>query len=283
VNTERSPTSLTPGEVCLIEEVLLTQWNAWNEERILSELSCRFHDPMPCRNSDRVLRSWWRSLWTHYPDLTRTPSSLCGAAVRAQRPRRPLAVTLAEPYRSDTSSGSLWRMTLRQNHWISLAGAVLVTGCTVDTSDPVPRTGANTGAEASVPAIPLNRLEVVPVGPVTGQRDPFRLVAPLTDAEPANPLADGEPARLEPVPTPENTASARETDDMPLTFIGFVESPGVDGRIVVLTDGNSVFHGRMGEVVDGRYRIVGIDSESIEVEGVDGSDKRTLRLPGESC
>ena len=65
---------------------------------------------------------------------------------------------------------------------------------------------------------------------------------------------------------------------LPLTFIGFVESPGIEGRVVVLTDGETVFHGRVGDVIDGRYRIVGLGTESVDVERIDGRGQQTLRL-----
>ena len=71
------------------------------------------------------------------------------------------------------------------------------------------------------------------------------------------------------------------TGDLPLTFIGFVESPGIEGRVVVLTDGTLVFHGRVGDVIDGRYRVVGVGLESVDVERVDGQGHQTLRLASE--
>ena len=67
-----------------------------------------------------------------------------------------------------------------------------------------------------------------------------------------------------------------------MEFIGFVESPGIEGRVVVLTDGETVFHGRVGDVIDGRYRIVGLGIESVDVEPIDGRGQQTLRLSSES-
>ena len=66
---------------------------------------------------------------------------------------------------------------------------------------------------------------------------------------------------------------------MPLSYIGFVESPGIEGRVVVLTDGEVVHHGRVGDVIDGRYRIVGVGLESVDLERIDGQGEQTLRLP----
>ena len=50
---------------------------------------------------------------------------------------------------------------------------------------------------------------------------------------------------------------------------------------MVLTDGELVFHGRVGEVIDGRFRIVGIGLESVDVARIDGRGQQTLRLSGE--
>ncbi len=50
---------------------------------------------------------------------------------------------------------------------------------------------------------------------------------------------------------------------------------------MVLTDGDLLFHGRVGDVIDGRYRIVAVGLESVDVERVDGRVQQTLRLPNE--
>ncbi len=121
-------------------------------------------------------------------------------------------------------------------------------------------------------------------------RNPFRFGAPR-GATPesggdgpgpfAVPVPGGRPTDLDPVPLPRGAALPGGTGTLPLTFIGFVESPGIEGRVVVLTDGELVFHGRVGDVIDGRYRIVGLGLESVDVERVDGQGRQTLQLPSE--
>jgi hypothetical protein len=66
---------------------------------------------------------------------------------------------------------------------------------------------------------------------------------------------------------------------IPLKFIGVVESPEA-GRIAALSDGTFVYHGREGDVIEGRYRIVKIGVESIVIEHVDGGGRQTIRLTG---
>ena len=64
-----------------------------------------------------------------------------------------------------------------------------------------------------------------------------------------------------------------------LKFIGTVDG-GQVGRVAVLSDGSFVYHGRAGDIVDGRYRILRIGIESLELEVLDGGRRQTVRLTG---
>ena len=70
------------------------------------------------------------------------------------------------------------------------------------------------------------------------------------------------------------------TPSVPLRMIGLVEADLAASRIAVLTDGDVVMHGQVGDVVDGRYRIVDIASTSVEVESIEDGSRRVLRLAG---
>ena len=65
-----------------------------------------------------------------------------------------------------------------------------------------------------------------------------------------------------------------------LRMIGLVDTPDTAGRIAVLTDGDVVFHGRAGEIVEGRYRILSVSPLSVELETVDDGRRQVLRLAG---
>ncbi len=67
---------------------------------------------------------------------------------------------------------------------------------------------------------------------------------------------------------------------IPYKFIGIVQAP--DKKLAVLTDATThdVFYGREGEIIDGRYRILKIGVESIEMAYVDGRGRQTIRLTG---
>lgn len=71
-------------------------------------------------------------------------------------------------------------------------------------------------------------------------------------------------------------------DPIPLKFIGIVEAPGPMGRVAVLSDGRDVYHGHEGDIIEGRYRIVRIGLESIEMAHLDGSGRQMIRLTGGS-
>ncbi len=112
-------------------------------------------------------------------------------------------------------------------------------------------------------------------------RNPFRFQAPAAPPPGARagpmpaPVAGAGGGRGSPAPSP----PAPGPPPIPLKFIGVVEAPGV-GKIAALSDGKFVYHGREGEIIDGRYRIVRIGVESIVVEYADGRGRQTIRLTG---
>jgi hypothetical protein len=68
---------------------------------------------------------------------------------------------------------------------------------------------------------------------------------------------------------------------IPLKFTGVVErASGV--RWAVLVDGKGgVMYGKDGDIVDGRYTIVKIGTESIEMTYTDGRGRQVIRLTGQ--
>ncbi len=68
-----------------------------------------------------------------------------------------------------------------------------------------------------------------------------------------------------------------------LKFIGTISKPGEGGlKIAMLTDGRGPpFYGEEGKIVDGRYRILKIGVESIEIAYADGRGRQTIRLTGQ--
>ena len=199
------------------------------------------------------------------------------------------------------SGVSVRRWTFTTDRVLSLIGAVLVTGCGAGTPDPGPgvdpspvagvtptagvaaETAVTDGAQDEWQVVRLDEMMVDRSDPEDKRRNPFRF-GERPSSPPSEPGGGDEPGPVAPVrgvdlPVPAPRAPSPEgTAEVPLTFIGFVESPGIEGRVVVLTDGEAVFHGRVGDVIDGRYRIVRLGIESVDVEPIDGRGQQTLRL-----
>jgi hypothetical protein len=98
---------------------------------------------------------------------------------------------------------------------------------------------------------------------------PPRVVVPIAPVAPEVPVPTGPPP---PPPVPPIT----------LKFIGVMESPAQSQKIAVLSDGRgSPFYGKEGEIVEGRYRILKIGVESIEIAYADGRGRQTIRLSGQ--
>lgn len=107
-------------------------------------------------------------------------------------------------------------------------------------------------------------------------RNPFRfqpkVVAPRPVAasviEAPRPIAPPVPAGPPPPPP------------IPLKFIAMVErANGV--KWAVLSDGKTTMYGKDGDSIDGRYRIVKIGVESVEVTHLDGRGRQVIRLTGQ--
>jgi hypothetical protein len=63
---------------------------------------------------------------------------------------------------------------------------------------------------------------------------------------------------------------------IPFKFIGIVQTPSQ--KLAVLTDTRDVFYGHEGDVIDGRYRILRIGVESVEMAYLDGRGRQVIRL-----
>ena len=109
-------------------------------------------------------------------------------------------------------------------------------------------------------------------------RNPFRFGPAGRDPGQLDPSLPG----LTPPPVAISPAPRGGSDAAPaaLRFIGFVDAPLSAGLVAVLTDGVRVFHGRANDVIDGRYRVVEIGIETVEIEHLPGGGRQVLRLSG---
>jgi hypothetical protein len=114
--------------------------------------------------------------------------------------------------------------------------------------------------------------------PGSDARNPFRFKPKATPPPPPRPLT---PPVTE-APRPQVPSGPPPPPPIPLKFIGVLErANGV--RWAVLSDGKSSvpLYGKDGDIIDGRYTIVKIGTESIEMTHADGRGRQVIRLNGQ--
>lgn len=128
-------------------------------------------------------------------------------------------------------------------------------------------------AEVNLEALKAERPE-----PGDSDRNPFTFKPKPPPPPPPGPARVNRPpgqattGPVEPPPPP----------PIPLKFIGVVNQndPKV-GRVAVLSDSRGVYYGREGEIIEGRYRILKIGVESIDLAYLDGRGRQTIRQTGQ--
>jgi hypothetical protein len=137
---------------------------------------------------------------------------------------------------------------------------------------------APAGTPTIVAPIALEVLRAAPPDPIASGRNPFRFQqhsAPTEEGGGGGPVREsaGPMVQAPPPPPP-------GPPPIPLRFIGIVDETRRHLKLAVLSDGRNVFYGREGDIIEGRYRIVRIGLESIEMTHVDGRGQQTIRLSG---
>jgi hypothetical protein len=130
-------------------------------------------------------------------------------------------------------------------------------------------------ARIAAPDVHLRALTEQKPQPDTGvERDLFRFkpkAAPRREIMPM-PAAVSAP--------PPGPPAAPSIPPIALRFIGLVEAPGQSQRIAILSDSRGIYQGVEGAIIEGRYRILRIGVESIDLAYVDGTGRQTIRLSG---
>jgi len=138
------------------------------------------------------------------------------------------------------------------------------------------RPAATTGSTATAPIptapeVHLGALEAPRPAPGPVTRDPFRF-------KPIAPPAASTPERNAPA-APSGPPPAPALAPIPLKFIGILGRP--QEKIAVLRDpAGHVDYGSEGAIIGGRYRVLHIGEESIELAYLDGRGRQTIRLSG---
>lgn len=147
-----------------------------------------------------------------------------------------------------------------------------------------PRGGRGGEAPEAILArgIGLERLQDDRPAPEEGRRDPFRSGPAASQGIPAGATGPVTPTPAPvPVAPPPPVVPVGPPPPPPIAvkFIGVVSRKDL-GKVAILSDGKNVYYGRQGEVVDGRWRIISIGEESLQIEYVDGRGRQTVRLTG---
>jgi hypothetical protein len=147
---------------------------------------------------------------------------------------------------------------------------------------PSNRTGGGAAAAASAPSVvdlDLERLHSERAALPESQRDPFRFrPAP---APPPPPRV----ATVRPAPRPEEFVAPVPAGPPPpppiaVKFFGLVVLRGERVAMFSDTRGNT-FYGKEGDIIEGRYRVRRIGTDSVELEYLDGRGRQTIRLTGQ--
>lgn len=138
---------------------------------------------------------------------------------------------------------------------------------------------------AETPDVHLEALNGERPKPAAADRNLFRYKSKAPAPPPPGPRGPTGPQPPPPPVTPSNPSPVGPPPPPPITlkFIGTIERPGQGGmKIAMLSDGRgSPFYGKEGEIVEGRYRILKIGVESIEIAYADGRGRQTIRLTGQ--
>jgi len=110
-------------------------------------------------------------------------------------------------------------------------------------------------------------------------RDPFRFYQPPRKPDPPPP-----PPPVRQAPPPVQTAQApppqAQGPQPPPIELGYLGSFGPAERpIAVFTDGEEIYNVRLGGVIDGKFRVVNIGYESVDLAFVDFPEVPAERLP----
>ena len=136
---------------------------------------------------------------------------------------------------------------------------------------------ARGGEVAPVPRVKIDALSADRPQPAETRRDPFRFAGGF--------VASREPEPSGAIESPEAASRAVDAPSVPagpppipLRFIGVLRVPQGQRLVAVLSDGVGVYRGTEGDVIEGRYRIVRVNLESVELAYVDGRGHQVIRL-----
>jgi hypothetical protein len=139
--------------------------------------------------------------------------------------------------------------------------------------------GGKAAGQIAAPDVHLETLDEPRTKPGEVRRDLFRFKPKAPPPSPSSSQGD-KPA---PPPAPSGPPPPPALAPIALKFISVWEMPGQNKKIAVLSDGKGgvPIYGTEGETIEGRYKILRIGAESIELAYLDGRGRQTIRLSGQ--
>ena len=120
----------------------------------------------------------------------------------------------------------------------------------------------------------LDALKQAAPVPTASQRNPFRFQPKAPPPQAARPV---QPPPQTYVPPPIATGPP-PPPPIPLKYVGFL-APSQTERVAVLSDARgNPFYGKEGEIIEGRYRVLRIAADSVDIAYADGRGRQTIRL-----
>jgi hypothetical protein len=177
------------------------------------------------------------------------------------------------------------KMTLRRPIVYVAAAAAIVALLVIarpvlnPSTNPLEQTSnPSAGATAPAPVVPvvdlnLDRLRAVGGELQASTRDPFRF----------RPKPPPPAPRVQPPPVvlaPPVDAGPPPPPPIPLKYFGVITLNGQ--RVAAFADGRgNTFNGKEGDILEGRYRLLRIGADWVEVAYLDGRGRQTIRMTGQ--
>lgn len=158
-------------------------------------------------------------------------------------------------------------------------------GAPAPTSNRTGSTGApqqpQTVTAPAPPGVHLDVLNGERPRPKASERNLFRFKPKALPPPPPSPAVRAEPPQPAVPVAPAGPPPPPPLAPITLKFIGVVEATSQGEKIAILSDGrNAPFYGKEGAIIEGRYRILKIGVESVELAYADGRGRQTIRLTG---
>ena len=146
-----------------------------------------------------------------------------------------------------------------------------------------PAGSAQTATKGPGTGVNLEALEAERPEPEGETRNPFRFkTAPAVPRMPTPPQTSQQSSQQQSPLVATGPPQPPPPPRIPLKYIGDVADPRKPGaKIAVLSDGRNVYQGREGDIVEGRYRILRIGVESVDLAYIDGRGRQTIRQTGQ--